>query len=269
MRKYDEAVSYIKTKISAQPEVGIILGSGLQDIVKDMRKTVIIPYADIPGFVGATAPNHTGTLVSGILGGKQVLCMKGRFHFYEGHSAEDIIFPIRVMWLLGIRTLIVTNAAGGVNHTFEVGDIMQITDHINLTGTNPLIGENDERFGERFFDMTHAYAASYFYLAKKAADESKIELKSGVYLGCTGPSFETPAEIVAFRTLGADAVGMSTVFEVIAAAQMKMKVMGFSMITNMAAGITGEALSGDDVIEAGKSSGANLQRLIERILESL
>ncbi|MDR1630262.1 MAG: purine-nucleoside phosphorylase [Oscillospiraceae bacterium] len=269
MKNYDAAVSYIQTKLQAVPEVGIILGSGMQNIVGNITNPVVIAYEEIPGFASATAPNHAGTLIAGELRGKQVVCMKGRFHFYEGHAAEDIIFPVRVLWLLGARTLIVTNAAGGINQSFRVGDIMQIRDHINLTGTNPLIGANDPRFGGRFFDMTHAYDHGFFALAESAAEDCGIALQSGVYLGCTGPSFETPAEIVAFRTLGADAVGMSTVFEVIAASQMNMRVLGFSMITNMAAGMTGEALNGDEVIAVGNSGGAKLQALIERILEKL
>lgn len=269
MKDYDAAIKYLQKKLKAVPEVGIILGSGLQNIVNNIKDAVTIPYEEIPGFANATAPNHSGMLIAGELQGKQVLCMKGRFHFYEGHAAEDIIFPVRVLWLLGARALIVTNAAGGINKDFRVGDIMQIRDHINLTGTNPLIGKNDPRFGERFFDMTHAYDPAFFALAEKAAQDCGIHLKKGVYLGCTGPSFETPAEIVAFRALGADAVGMSTVFEVIAASQMRMRVLGFSMITNMAAGMTGEALNGDEVIAVGNTGGTKLQVLIERILELL
>ena len=195
-----------------------------------------------------------------------MICMQGRLHFYEGHALSDIIFPVRVMKLLGVRSLIVTNAAGGVNTDFQVGDLMLIEDHINFMGTNPLIGPNDAEFGPRFCDMSYTYTPSLRRAAEEAAEKLGISLRRGVYLGCTGPSYETPAEIRAFRTLGADAVGMSTVPEAIAASHCGLKVLAFSLITNMAAGILDQPLSEEEVIEIGSRRGAELQRLITQIV---
>ena len=265
----EKAAEYIRSKIDCVPEIAIILGSGLNGLADRVKNPVIIPYSEIPGFPVSTAPGHKSRLVIGTLGGKEVLCMQGRFHFYEGYSTEQIIMPIRVMKLLGIKTLIATNAAGGINLSFSVGDIMIITDHINLTGTNPLIGKNDERFGERFTDMSYTYTPSLVDLALETGEKLGIELKKGVYLGLTGPSYETPAEIRAFRTLGADAVGMSTVFEVIAAAHCGMRVLAFSLVTNMAAGVLEKKLSEQEVLEIGAGRSEDMQKLIEKITEKI
>ena len=265
----EKAAEYIRSKIDCVPEIAIILGSGLNGLADRVKNPVIIPYSEIPGFPVSTAPGHKSRLVIGTLGGKEVLCMQGRFHFYEGYSTEQIIMPIRVMKLLGIKTLIATNAAGGINLSFSVGDIMIITDHINLTGTNPLIGKNDERFGERFTDMSYTYTPSPVDLALETGEKLGIELKKGVYLGLTGPSYETPAEIRAFRTLGADAVGMSTVFEVIAAAHCGMRVLAFSLVTNMAAGVLEKKLSEQEVLEIGAGRSEDMQKLIEKITEKI
>jgi purine-nucleoside phosphorylase len=264
-----DAAKYIKDRISFSPEIGIILGSGLNGLADRVENAQFIDYRDIPHFPVSTAPGHKGRFVFGSLSGRNVVCMQGRFHYYEGWSTEQIIMPIRVMKLLGVKTLIITNAAGGVNLDFNVGDIMIITDHINLTGTNPLIGKNDERFGERFCDMSYTYTPSLITLAEKTADSLGIETRKGVYLGLTGPSYETPAEIRAFRTLGADTVGMSTVFEVIAAAHCKMDILAFSLVTNMAAGVLDKRLSEQEVLEIGEKRGSDMQKLIAKIVETL
>ena len=264
-----KAAEYIKSKVDFEPEIGIILGSGLNDLAEKIENPVIIDYKDIPSFPVSTAPGHKGRFVFGMLSGKKTVCMQGRFHYYEGYTTEQIIMPIRVMKLLGVKTLILTNAAGGINLSFNVGDIMVITDHINLTGTNPLLGKNDERFGERFCDMSYTYTPSLVSLAEKTAEELGIDLKKGVYLGLTGPSYETPAEIRAFRTLGADMVGMSTVFEVIAAAHCKMNILAFSLVTNMASGVLDKKLSEEEVLTIGALKGEQMQKLIAKTVERL
>ena len=261
-----EAATYVRERIGEEPRIGIILGSGLGGIAEVIEDKHVIPYGEIPHFVCSTAPGHKGQFVAGRFGGKPVICMQGRLHFYEGHALSDIIFPVRVMKLLGVRSLIVTNAAGGVNTDFQVGDLMLIEDHINFMGTNPLIGPNDAEFGPRFCDMSYTYTPSLRRAAEEAAEKLGIFLRRGVYLGCTGPSYETPAEIRAFRTLGADAVGMSTVPEAIAASHCGLKVLAFSLITNMAAGILDQPLSEEEVIEIGSRRGAELQRLITQIV---
>ena len=261
-----EAAAYVRERIGEEPRIGIILGSGLGGIAEVIENKHVIPYGDIPHFVCSTAPGHKGQFVAGRFGGKPVICMQGRLHFYEGHALSDIIFPVRVMKLLGVRSLIVTNAAGGVNTGFQVGDLMLIEDHINFMGTNPLIGPNAAEFGPRFCDMSYTYTPSLRRAAEDAAEKLGISLRRGVYLGCTGPSYETPAEIRAFRTLGADAVGMSTVPEAIAASHCGLKVLAFSLITNMAAGILDQPLSEEEVIEIGSRRGAELQRLITQIV---
>ena len=261
-----EAAAYVRERIGEEPRIGIILGSGLGGIAEVIEDKHVIPYGDIPHFVCSTAPGHKGQFVAGRFGGKPVICMQGRLHFYEGHALSDIIFPVRVMKLLGVRSLIVTNAAGGVNTGFQVGDLMLIEDHINFMGTNPLIGPNAAEFGPRFCDMSYTYTPSLRRAAEDAAEKLGISLRRGVYLGCTGPSYETPAEIRAFRTLGADAVGMSTVPEVVAASHCGLKVLAFSLITNMAAGVLDQPLSEEEVIEIGNRRGAELQRLITQIV---
>lgn len=264
-----EAAAYIRSRIAKESRVGIILGSGLGDIAERIENKQEIPYREIPHFVCSTAPGHKGQMVAGTLSGTPVICMQGRLHYYEGHSMQDIVFPVRVMKQLGVETLIVTNAAGGVNMNYQVGDLMLLEDHINFLGNNPLIGPNIEEIGPRFCDMTYAYTPSLRNLADTVAERLGITLRHGVYLGYSGPSFETPAEIRAFRTLGADAVGMSTVPEVIAASHCGMKVLAFTLITNMAAGVLDQPLSGDEVIEISQRRGAVLQTLIMEILANL
>ena len=263
-----EAAAYVRGKLTGQPRVAMILGSGLGGIADEIENKVEIPYREIPHFACSTAPGHKGQLVCGTLNGTEVLCMQGRLHFYEGHSMQDIIFPIRMMKLLGIEKLIVTNAAGGVNLNFHVGDLMLIEDHINFL-PNPLIGPNVPEFGPRFCDMTYTYTPALRELAQSVAQKKNIPLQHGVYLGCTGPSYETPAEIRAFRTLGADAVGMSTVPEAIAASHCGIQVLAFSLITNMAAGVTGDKLSEEEVIEIGNRQGHILRALVAEIVAQL
>jgi purine-nucleoside phosphorylase len=247
-----EARTFIAGKISVEPELGLILGSGLGVLAELIEDAVVIPYAEIPHFPVSTVFGHAGELVVGRVKGKKVVLMKGRFHMYEGYSAEEVSFPVRVMKALGIQTLIVTNAAGGVNTNFEVGDLMLINDHINMTGRNPLIGHNEESLGARFPDMSEAYSRKLRKLAHEVAKEQGITLRDGVYIGLQGPTFETPAEIRMTRILGADTVGMSTVSEVIVARHSGVEVLGFSCVTNMAAGILDQPLSHEEVMETGE-----------------
>ena len=236
-RQVQEAAAYIKEKLNGRkPEIAITLGSGLGDLAEQLTDAVQIPYGDIPHFPVSTVAGHKGQFVVGKLEGREVLCMQGRFHYYEGYDLKQVTLPVRVMKLLGIGTLIVTNAAGGINTGFRPGNLMLIEDHLNLTGENPLIGENLEAFGERFFDMTVAYDREYRTLAENLAAELDIPLQKGVYAWLTGPNYETPAEIRYLRTIGADAVGMSTVPEVLVARHCGLRVCGISCITNLAAG---------------------------------
>lgn len=266
---YSQALSYLRSVTDKTPEVGIVLGSGLGSLADRLSDPVFVDYVDIPGFARSTAPGHKGRLVFGTLSGKTVVCMQGRFHYYEGYSMQDIVFPIRVLKLLGIKALIITNAAGGVNTSFSVGDLMLITDHINFLGINPLIGPNAEEFGPRFCDMGKTYTPALRELAKKAASVCGLTLKEGVYIACTGPSYETPAEIRAFRTLGADAVGMSTVPEAITASHCSLPVLAISLITNMAAGVLDQTLSGEEVIEIGNKKAGELQALVKEVVHEL
>lgn len=265
----ERALAHIQKLIDFEPEVGIILGSGLGSLAEKLENPIYINYADIPGFPQSTAPGHKGRFAFGSLSGKKVVCMQGRFHFYEGWAMHEIALPVRVLKLLGIKTLLVTNAAGGVNTRFSVGDFMLITDHINMMGTNPLIGKNADEFGPRFCDMSKTYTPALREAAQKAAAKCGMTLREGVYIGCTGPSYETPAEIRAFRILGADAVGMSTVPEVITAAHCGLPVLAISLITNMASGVLDQPLSGEEVIEIGNKKANELQTLVREIVHGL
>ena len=265
----EQAVSILKERLPELPTVGIVLGSGLGGLADKIESPVYVPYGELPGFVTSTAPGHAGRFVAGRLAGKPVLCMQGRLHFYEGHSMQDIAFPIRVMKALGVQTLILTNAAGGVNTSFSIGDLMVLEDHINFMGANPLTGPNDDSIGPRFCDMTFAYTPSSRKPSSSVAENQGVKLQKGVYLGYMGPNYETPAEIRAFRTLGADAVGMSTVPEVIAASHCGLNVLAISLITNMAAGIEKKKLSGDEVIEIANQRAQVLQTLVSGIIEAL
>ena len=261
-----KAVEFIKSKITGDFEIGIILGSGLGTLGEKIGNPQYVDYADIPGFPVSTAPGHVGRFVFGTLNGKKVMCMQGRIHLYEGYPVENVVMPIRVMKMMGVKKLIVTNAAGGINESFGVGDIMVITDHINFTGKNCLIGKNDDAFGCRFPDMSFGYAPALREIAFNCAEKLGMKLQQGVYIGCTGPSYETPAEIRAFRIMGADTVGMSTVQEVIAANHCGIDVLGFSLVSNKAAGLSGERLTEEEVLTIGRQKSEEMQKLITEIV---
>lgn len=247
-----EAADYIRQQTTTKPEIGLIMGSGLGVLADRLEDAVTIAYHDIPHFPISTVEGHAGELLVGTLSGKPVLLMRGRFHMYEGYGPELTAFPVRVMKALGVQSLLVTNAAGGINLAFASGNLMLISDHINLTGRNPLIGPNDEELGLRFPDMSEAYSKRLRGIASETAKELGIPLQEGVYVGLLGPSYETPAEIRMLRTLGADAVGMSTVAEVIAARHSGIEVVGISCITNMASGILDQPLSHSEVMETAE-----------------
>lgn len=263
-----EAASFIKNQGVNKVDVGLILGSGLGELAEEIENPIVIPYSDIPKFPVSTVEGHAGQLVYGNLGGKKVLALQGRFHYYEGYSMDTVTFPVRVMSVLDTKSLIVTNAAGGVNNNFNPGTLMLITDHINYFGTNPLIGPNDEEIGPRFPDMTQAYDPDYQNIIKDVAVELNIPLQTGVYFGMTGPTYETPAEINFIKAVGGDAVGMSTVPEVIVARHAGIKVAGISCITNLAAGM-GPELNHEEVIEVSARIRSSFKELIAKVLEKI
>lgn len=265
---YQNSIDYLSNRLPLIPESCIILGSGLGKITDKLINKIEIPYNKIPGFALSTVDSHAGKLVYGELSGKSVLCMSGRFHYYEGYSMESLVYPVRVFAGLGIKNLIVTNAAGGVNESFKIGDLMLITDHIKLVAPTPVRGTDSISFGKRFFDMT-AYTPRLKEIALSCAMDLGIDLKEGVYFYMPGPQFETPAEIRAIRILGGDAVGMSTVPEVIAARQLEMNILGISLISNMAAGIDDCEISDDDVVLVGNQSSEKFSSLISNILLNL
>ena len=267
--KVTESVSYIRKIYDKDPKIAIILGSGLNDVAGMLEDVVEIEYKDIPHFSLPTAPGHYGKMIFAEFGDKEVLCMQGRIHYYEGYGMQQCVYGIRVMAKLGIETLLISNAAGGINQSFSVGDLMLVTDHINFMGNNPLIGPNEQEFGPRFHDMSYAYHDDLRRIALQAADELGISLKQGVYLACSGPNYETPAEIRMFRIWGADAVGMSTVPEVIVANHCGIKVMAISCISNMAAGILDQPLSEEEVLETGQKVSEKFSALVERIVEKI
>lgn len=269
MKEFEKAVDFIKSKTDLVPEIALILGSGLGPLADEIQKGVKIPYADIPGFSPSKVEGHAGCLVIGTLNNRKVVAMQGRFHFYEGYSMKAITLPVRVMKLLGANILLVTNAAGGVNTNFTPGDLMIICDHINGMGTNPLIGENISTLGPRFPDMTYAYNKDYIYLVEKIAEDLKIKIQKGVYYSGTGPCYETPAEIKMAQILGADAMGMSTVPEVIVANHMGMNVLGISCITNMAAGILPQLLNHEEVIKTANKVKSSFIKLMKEIIKQI
>jgi purine-nucleoside phosphorylase len=245
------AAEFIRSRVPVMPKIAIILGSGLGPFAYHVEHSVSIPFTEIPHFPKPSVVGHSGLLVIGTLHGTPIVVLQGRVHYYEGYSASEVIFPLRVLKQLGIDTLIVTNAAGGIREGLQRGQLVLISNHINFTGTNPLIGKNESKFGERFFDMTEPYSARLRDLAKAAAKKHGFSLSEGVYIAVSGPSFETAAEIRAFRVLGADLVGMSTVHEVIVARHMGLEVLGISCVTNLAAGIQGKPLDHYEVLETG------------------
>ena len=256
--KAQAAVEYVRGRSPARPRVGIILGSGLGGFASHVRDAVATAYADIPHFPQSTVVGHSGKLVLGTIGGVPVAVMQGRIHAYEGYAMEQVTLPARVLGLLGCATLIVTNAAGGIRPDVPPGSLVAISDHINLTGHNAALGPNEERFacvagaGQRFFDMTEAYSPALRKLAADEAARQAIPLREGVYVAVLGPSYETPAEIRAFRTLGADLVGMSTVHEVIVARHMGLQILGISLVTNLAAGVSGDVIHHEEVMDVGR-----------------
>jgi purine-nucleoside phosphorylase len=266
------AADAIRKLHPTKPTLGIILGSGLGNFASHVENPTTIPYADIPGWPLSTVAGHSGKLVLGTIEGVQVAVMQGRVHAYEGYAMSEVVFPTRVLALLGCTGLIVTNAAGGVNKTLTQGGLVCIADHINLTGTNAALGPNEPKFackpeaGQRFFDMSTAYSYRLRKIARVEAAAQNIPLPEGVYLAVLGPSYETPAEIRAFRTLGADLVGMSTVHEVIVARHMGLEVLGLSLVTNMAAGVLDEAINHEEVMETGKQVEAQFTSLLTALI---
>jgi purine-nucleoside phosphorylase len=257
------------SKTALKPDLGIILGSGLGALGNRLEDACIIPYSEIPHFVSSTAPGHEGRIVIGKLGGKKILCMQGRFHYYEGYTMRQVTYPVRVMKAMGIGTLILTNSCGGLNPAFAPGDLMLITDHINFMGANPLTGPNEDAFGVRFPDMTRVYSRELAALAKATAKDLAVTLHEGVYLGYGGPSFETPAEIKMFQTLGAGVVGMSTVPEAIVASHCRMELLAISCVTNLASGILDVPLTGEEVIEVANQAGKKFTGLLAEIIKRL
>jgi purine-nucleoside phosphorylase len=245
----DEATAFIRSMTDIRPEIGLILGSGLGVLGSELEDAVTIPYENIPHFPVSTVEGHAGELIIGKLQGRNVVLMRGRFHMYEGYEPERTALPVRVMKALGVTTLLVTNAAGGVNLGYKPGNLMLISDHINLTGRNPLVGPNDNALGVRFPDMSDAYSRRLRAIAQETASELGFSVQEGIYVGLLGPNYETPAEIRMLRTLGVDAVGMSTVSEVIVARHSGIEVLGISCISNMAAGILDQPLSHEEVME--------------------
>lgn len=268
MEAAKKAADFIRSKISSTPEIGMILGSGLGVLGNEVEDAVYISYEEIPGFPVSTVPGHEGRFVIGKLEGRSVLVMQGRFHYYEGYSFQVLTLPVRVMKLLGIDNLVVTNAAGGVNTAFRPADLMLISDHIKLFADSPLRGANVDELGPRFNDMSSAYDPKLQDLAKEVAAERGIDLREGVYAFMGGPSFETPAEIRMLRLLGADAVGMSTVPEVITAAHAGMRVLGISCISNMAAGILPQPLNHEEVMETGEMVKEKFLGLVRGIVKA-
>ncbi len=270
MHDYRESAAYLQERLgSFRPEALLILGSGLGNLAQRAENPVVIPYADIPHFVKSTVMGHAGRFVAGMLGNKPVLMMQGRFHLYEGYTPEQVAYPVRVAGLLGIKSLVVTNAAGGVNPAFHPGELMLITDFIRFADPDPLIGPNFEEFGPRFPDMTYVFDREYMRLFREAAAEAGDTVREGVYFSMSGPRYETPAEIRAIRTLGGDAVGMSTVPEAVAANHMGMRILGVSLIANMAAGMLDQPLSGEEVIAAAEAASERFEGHMIRFLERL
>jgi len=268
LKKIDQTVDFLKSRIDCTPEIAIILGSGLGKLAEVIKDAKVIPYGEIPNFPETTVIGHEGKLIFGKVRNRNVVAMKGRFHYYEGNDIDTVVYPVRVFKRLGIGNLIVTNAAGGINTSFKPGDLMLITDHISLFCENPLRGENIDELGPRFPDMTMAYDRDLQKLALESAARLGIDLKTGVYSYCKGPSYESPAEIRALCNLGADAVGMSTVPETIAARHMGMRILGISCITNMAAGILDKPLNHEEVMETGKLVEKKFTELVSEIIDN-
>ena len=264
-----ESVAFIKTRYEGEPLVGIVLGSGLGSFSSEIEVEAEIPYAEIPNFPVSTVEGHSGKLIFGNLAGKKVVCMAGRFHFYEGYKVEDVVFPIRVLKYLGVKTLLISNAAGGMQKGFKVGDLMIIKDHISFFAPNPLIGKNIEEFGPRFPDMSHPYDKDLINTAKQIADKAGYVLKEGVYCGVTGPTFETRAEYKLLAVIGGDAVGMSTVQEVIVAVHMGLTVFAMSVITDIGIREEENTITHQEVLEAAKEAEPKLTHIFKELIAQL
>jgi purine-nucleoside phosphorylase len=265
----DRAAKFILSKTKLRPKIALVLGSGLGGFADEFTEAVRIPYAKIPGFPRSTAVGHAGRLVIGKVGEVPVVAMQGRVHAYEGYSAKEVTFPMRVFGRMGIRAAILTNAAGGINQGYQQGALVVIRDHLNVMGTNPLTGPNDERLGPRFPDMSIAYSPAYRGIVKQEAGRLKMDLQEGVYAAVSGPSYETPAEIRYLRTIGADLVGMSTVAEVIVARHMGIEVLGISCVTNMAAGILNQPINHEEVLETGERVRTEFVALLRAVIPRL
>lgn len=269
--KLNESVDAVRAQLPAgfAPRALITLGSGLGCLAAAVEDAVAIPYRSVPHLRSSTAPGHAGRFVAGYVEGMPVLCMQGRLHPYEGYSPVEVTYPVRMASRLGADVFVATNATGAINPAYRPGQVVLIADHINLTGQNPLVGPNLDAEGPRFPDMTHAYTPRLRGLARRVAEERDYDLQEGVYIGLTGPSFETPAEIRAFRTLGADLVGMSTVWEVVVAAHCGMEVLGLSMATNMAAGMLGDPISTAEIDAAAAAGAADMEAIVRGVLRGL
>ncbi len=265
----EHAARVIRARAKEEPRVAVVLGSGLGAFADELEEPVPIPYSEIPGFARPTVEGHAGRLVAGRVAGVAVAVMQGRFHFYEGYTLEEVTFPIRVLALAGARSLVLTNAAGGLKETYRQGSLVVIEDHLNLLGASPLRGTNDERLGPRFPDMTHVYDREYQETARAEAGGMGFELQGGVYAALSGPAYETPAEIRMLRLLGADAVGMSTVPEAMVARHMGLRVLGLSCITNMAAGMLDQPIDHEEVIETGRRVRETFGELLRRVIPRL
>ena len=265
----DVAVAAVQAKIGLTPAVGVVLGSGLGAFAEELRDAVTVPYTDIPHWPASTAIGHAGQLVAGYIGDAPVVVLSGRAHLYEGYTPQQASFATRVVGSLGAHSMVITNAAGGINLSYSQGALVAISDHINLQGTNPLIGHNDEHWGPRFPDMTEAYSLAYRQIARDAAKELGFTLPEGVYAALSGPNYETPAEIRFLRTIGADLVGMSTVPEVIVANHMRMKVLAISCVTNMAAGVLDQKIDHEEVLETGRQVRSRFTSLLKTVLPQL
>ena len=264
-----ESAAYLKEKLPFVPEIALVLGSGIGPLADEVENPTYVPYGEIPHFKVSTAPDHAGRMVCGTLAGRRVICMQGRLHGYEGYAPDEVAYPVYVMKALGVKALVVTNASGGINTGYHAGDFMLITDHINMTGKSPLTGKNDPELGTRFPDMTFAYSRELGEKALQAAADCGLKLHQGVYCGVNGPQFETPAEIRMFRTLGADAVGMSTVPETIVARHCGIRVLGVSCITNMAAGIIDQPLDEQEVIETAARVKGTFRALLDETIRRI
>ena len=265
----EHAARTIRARLTLEPRIAIVLGSGLGAFADDFEEAVGIPYNEIPGFPRSTVEGHSGRLVAGKVDNVPVLAMQGRVHYYEGYSLEEVTFPVRTFKLLGIKTLVLTNAAGGINVQLTQGALMMISDHVNLMGDNPLLGPNDERFGPRFPDMSAVYSPELQELVVEEAKAIGVEVRRGIYGGLSGPSYETPAEIHLLRNLGADAVGMSTVPEAIVARHMNLEVLGISCITNMAAGLGDQPIDHAEVMATGDRVRGTFTQLLRRVVSRI